>query len=57
MIFWPHRLTDPAYLVLVGAYIVFYLKFTRFGRDALNRVNYGMATCKGFLQAQTGDNP
>ena len=57
MIFWPHRLTDPAYLVLVGAYIVFYLKFTRFGRDALNRVHYGMVTCKGFLQAQTGYNP
>lgn len=35
MIFAPHRLTDPAYLVLVGAYILFYLKFTRFGADAL----------------------
>ena len=57
MIAYPHRLTDPAYLVLVGAYIIFYLKFTRFGRDAFNRVHYGMATCKGFLQAQTGDNP
>ena len=57
MIAYPHRLTDPAYLVLVGAYIVFYLKFNRFGRDVLNRVHYGMATCKGLLQAQTGDNP
>ena len=57
MIAYPHQLTDSAYLVLVGAYIIFYLKFTRLGRDALNRVNYGMATCKGFLQAQTGDNP
>ena len=35
MLFAPHRLTDPAYLVLVGAYILFYLKFTRFGADAL----------------------
>lgn len=35
MIFAPHRMTDPAYLVLVGAYILFYLKFTRFGADAL----------------------
>ncbi len=57
MIAYPHRLTDPAYLVLVGAYIVFYLKFTRFGKNVLNRVHYGMATCKGFLQVQTGDNP
>ena len=57
MICWPHRLTDPAYLVLVGAYIIFYLKFTRFGRNVFVRVHHGMATCKGFLQAQTGDNP
>ena len=28
MTVYPHRLTDPAYLVLVGAYILFYLKFT-----------------------------
>lgn len=35
MIAYPHRLTDPAYQVLVGAYILFYLKFTRFGVDAL----------------------
>ena len=34
MIFYPHRLTDPAYLVLVGAYILFYLKFTRYERVA-----------------------
>ncbi len=34
MIFYPHRLTDPAYLVLVGAYILFYLKFTRYGMAA-----------------------
>lgn len=27
MIFYPHQLTDPAYLVLVFAYIVFYFKF------------------------------
>ena len=32
MIAWPYRLTDPAYLVLVGAYIVMY---ARIGRDAL----------------------
>ena len=32
MITWPHRLTDPVYLVLVGAYIVMY---ARIGRDAL----------------------
>ena len=25
MIFYPHRLTDPAYLVLVAAYVVFYI--------------------------------
>ena len=37
MILWPHRLTDPAYLVLVGAYILFYLKFTSLGRVALLR--------------------
>lgn len=29
MILYPHRLTDPAYLVLVGAYMLFYLKFVR----------------------------
>lgn len=28
MVVYPHRMTDPAYLVLVGAYILFYLKFT-----------------------------
>ena len=28
MIFYPHQLTLPAYLVLVSAYIIFYLKFT-----------------------------
>lgn len=28
MIAYPHRLTDPAYLVFIGAYILFYLKFT-----------------------------
>ena len=27
MICYPHRLTDPAWIVLVGAYIVFYAKF------------------------------
>ena len=27
MILYPHQLTDPAYLVLVFAYIVFYFKF------------------------------
>ena len=57
MIFWPHRLTDPAYLVMVGAYVIFYLKFTRFGWAALNRAHSGMVTCKVFLQVQTGDNP
>ena len=56
MIFWPHRLTDPAYLVLGFAYILFYLKFTRFRWVALLRVHNGRATCKGFLQAQTGDD-
>ena len=29
MIFYPHRLTDPAYLVLVAAYIVFYVSVSR----------------------------
>jgi len=43
MIAAPHRLTDPAYLVLVGAYIIFYLKFTRFGRVALLRDRIGRA--------------
>ena len=43
MIFWPHRLTDPAYLVLVSAYILFYLKFTRLGRVALLRDRIGRA--------------
>lgn len=33
MIFHPHRLTDPAYLVLVGSYIIFYLKFTILKRE------------------------
>ena len=44
MLLHPHRLTDPAYLVLVGAYIIFYLKFTRFGRVALLRDRIGMVT-------------
>ena len=44
MIAAPHRLTDPAYLVLVGAYIVFYLKFTSFGRGALLRDRIGRVT-------------
>lgn len=43
MLLHPHRLTDPAYLVLVGAYIIFYLKFTRFGRVALLRDRTGRA--------------
>ena len=43
MIAYPHRLTDPAYLVLVGAYIIFYLKFTSFGRVALLRNRTGRA--------------
>ena len=29
MMIYPHRLTDPAYLVLVLAYAIFWLKFTR----------------------------
>ena len=44
MICWPHQLTDPAYLVLVGAYIIFYLKFTSFGRVALLRDRIGRGT-------------
>ena len=44
MIFWPHRLTDSAYLVLVFAYALFYLKFTRLGRVALLRDRIGRGT-------------
>ena len=29
MIFYPHRLTDPAYLVLVAAYIIFYASMAK----------------------------
>ncbi len=29
MLLYPHRLTDPAYLVLVGAYVVFYFSVAR----------------------------
>ena len=32
MLFYPHRLTDPAYLVLVGAYIVMYARLGWYGR-------------------------
>ena len=35
MIAYPHRLTDPAYLVLVAAYIVFYCKVA-FGSEKFN---------------------
>ena len=32
MFFYPHRLTDPAYLVLVGAYIVMYARLGWYGK-------------------------
>ena len=32
MIFYPHQLTDPVYLVLVGAYIVMYARLGWYGR-------------------------
>ena len=35
MIFWPHRLTDPAYLVLVGAYSVMYARIGWHGRASV----------------------
>ncbi|MBQ6339142.1 MAG: DUF4105 domain-containing protein [Kiritimatiellae bacterium] len=44
MVAAPHRLTDLAYLVLVFAYLIFYLKFTCFGRVALLRDRIGRVT-------------
>jgi len=36
MIFHPHRLTDPAYLVLVAAYVIFYIRLSLEGKGKFN---------------------
>jgi len=39
MIFYPHRLTDPAYLVLVAAYILFYISVARRPMGKMRTIN------------------
>ena len=39
MIFYPHRLTDPAYLVLVAAYIIFYISQFRCSMGKMTIIN------------------
>jgi len=58
MIFYPHRLTDPAYLVLVAAYIIFYISTAReplvrmVGRVISNAPKGGSRSCA----AETKEN-
>ena len=40
MICWPHRLTDPAYLVLVAAYILFYVRIAKGGTMMSRALNW-----------------
>ena len=39
MIFYPHRMTDPAYLVLVAAYILFYISVARRPMGKMRTIN------------------
>ena len=56
MIFYPHRLTDPAYLVLVAAFVLMYVRIGcpwRVSRNGFGRVGFGSGRDASTLRPPT----